>query len=251
MGKNPFISIAMTTYNTSQYVEAAINSVAIQSYPYWELIIIDDASTDDTIDVVKKCLKKNNIEERTKIIIHDKNYGYGRSLKDSIENGIGDLIAIVDSDDALSEPYSLDIMAKAHLKNPDVALCYSTYYTCTTKLMKRKNKIKSITPIPKGVSYLGNMKKYRVSHLKVIKRRFYNMTDGVNPTLFRSVDKDLTLKLEEVGKLLYIPKPLYIYRKRSGCLTSSFKRRPSSYKKKVRSDKINFIREARKRREKK
>ena len=244
--KNPKITIAMTSYNTAKFIKAAIQSIVTQDYKNWELIIVDDASKDKTLKVASNCVTEYKIGKKVKFIKHDKNYGYGRSLRDSIAGGDGELVAVVDSDDVLSRNDAFTIMVRSHIKNPKAVLCYSTYYLCTTVL--RRDRVRKISAIPKGETYLSCLKKrfkeQRVSHLKVFKRSFYNKTEGVNPTLFRSIDKDLVLKLEEVGKLVYIPLPLYIRRRRTGCLTSSFRKRPRSYRKKVRRDKAKFIKDA-------
>jgi len=190
------------------------------------------------------------IRKKVKILRHDKNYGYGRSLRDAIAGGDGELVAVIDSDDALANNNAFQIMVKAHENNPKVSLYYSTYYGSFNTLVKRK--LRTIIPIPKGSTYLDCMmrrdKKSRVSHLKVFKRRLYDKTEGVDPTLIRSVDRDLILKLEEVGELKFIPKPLYIRRRHPKSLTSIFRNQPLDYQKKVREDKIRFIKDAVKRR---
>lgn len=250
MTNNPLVSIAMTTFNTAQYVKRAIKSVKIQDYDNWELIIVDDRSTDNTLIVVKEALVKYGIKEKTKIIRRSQNDGYGRSLKTAIEKGTGELVAIVDSDDALGCANALSIMVGAHKKNPDTSLIYSTYYVCRSKKLQVKGaKLKKITPIPEGRTYLdGKMRRWRVSHLKVFKRISYNKTSGLDEQLLKSVDNDLILKLEEVGKLVYIPQPLYFYRRRADSITGMFSNRPRDYKLQAHRRRKRMVREARRRR---
>ena len=240
------ITVAMTCYNSKKFISAAIRSVVSQSYTNWEIVIVDDHSKDNTLAVISDCVRRHKIKGKVKILKHDKNYGYGRSLRDSIAGGDGDLVAIVDSDDALAGNNVFKIMVRAHQKDPEVSLCYSTYYGSVNDLRKRK--VRVIKPIPEGETYLSCLmkrnKKARVSHLKVFKRQLYNKTEGVNPILVRSVDRDLVLKLEEVGRLKFIPKPLYIRRKHPKGLTSIFYKQPAAYRRKVRKDKIQFIKDA-------
>ena len=244
------ITVAMTCYNSKKFIWQAIMSIVRQSYSNWEIVIVDDHSKDNTLKVVSECIQAYNIKKKVKILKHDKNYGYGKSLRDSIAGGDGELVAIVDSDDALASDNALKIMVKAHQENPGASLCYSTYYGSVNDLTKRK--VRTIRPIPKGETYLSCLmkrnKRARVSHLKVFKRQLYNKTEGVNPTLVRSVDRDLVLKLEEVGELKFIPKPLYIRRKHPKGLTSIFYKQSTAYRRKVRKDKIQFIKDALKRR---
>lgn len=250
MTNDPKVSIAMTTYNTAKYVKRAIKSVKIQDYDNWELIIVDDRSTDNTVRIVKDAIAHYGIKEKTKIIRRSQNDGYGRSLKTAIEKGTGELIAIVDSDDALGCPDALSIMVDAHRKNPKASLIYSTYYVCRGKKLQVKGaKLKKITPIPPGMTYLdGKMRRWRVSHLKVFKRSSYNKTEGLDEQLLKSVDNDLILKLEEVGKLIYIDQPLYFYRRRADSITGMFSNRPRAYKLQAHRRRKRMVVNARKRR---
>ena len=244
---NPLVTIAMTCYNCHEWVKAAIRSISIQDYINWELIIVDDGSTDASLKIISKYLDVYKIRNKTKIIKHDRNYCYGKSLKSAIEGGTGELVAIVDSDDMLAETNSLSIMVNAHKENPDASLCYSNFYRCNSTLEKKRVNKRS-GPLPRNKTWIDVEFKVKISHLKMFKRKSYDRTIGINPNLFRAVDKDLVLKLEEVGKLVYIDEVLYIYRKHSGSLTKGFKNRPKKWQKKVRRDKVQMVHDAKKRR---
>ncbi len=244
---NPLVSIAMTCYNCHSWVKQTIKSIAIQDYTNWELIIVDDGSIDESLKVISKYLDVYKVKHKAKIIKHDKNYCYGKSLKTAIEGGTGELVAIVDSDDMLAETNSLSIMVNAHKDNPEASLCYSNFYRCNSTL-KKKRANKRSGPLPKGKTWIDVNFKVKISHLKMFKRESYNKTQGINPNLYRAVDKDLVLKLEEVGKLVYIDEVLYIYRKHSGSLTKGFRNRPKKWQKKVRKDKAQMIQDAMRRR---
>ncbi len=66
----------------------------------------------------------------------------------------------------------------------------------------------------------------RVSHFKCFKKSLYDKTEGVDETLLKSVDKDLVLKLEEVGRLHHIDYTGYFYREHRNSLSNSFFTRP-------------------------
>lgn len=250
MRSNPKISIAMTTYNTADYVKDAISSIVSQDYLNWELVIVDDYSRDKTVTVVKWLINHFKINDKTKLIQRNENAGYGRALKTAIEKSSGELVAIVDSDDALAREDALSIMVAEHGKHPEASLVYSTYYVCRgVKLTTEGAKTKKITPIPHGETYLsGEMRRWRVSHLKVFKREAYDKTDGLDERLVKSVDNDLVLKLEEVGSLIYIPEPLYFYRRRAKSITSSFHKKPDAYKNEAKRMRLLMIKNAKQRR---
>lgn len=211
------IDIIVTCYNSSKFIEEAIKSIYDQNYKDWNLIIIDDFSKDNSIEVIHKVIKKLKIKN-VKLIKHDKNFGYGKSLKDGIDNGNSELIAIVDSDDSLNGNDALDLMVRKHIENPNASLIYSKYYECDRNL--KPIKLSPSRQLKGNESYINT--KIRISHLKVFKRSFYNKTSGVNKNLLKCIDKDLILKLEESsGEFIFINKPLYLYRKHKNNLTHS------------------------------
>ena len=89
------VSIIMPTYNCGRFISETINSVIDQTYTNWELIISDDASTDNTEEVVKKYLK----DERIKYIKFDKNMGAAAARNNSMKLAKGEYMAFLDSDD--------------------------------------------------------------------------------------------------------------------------------------------------------
>lgn len=255
----PTVSIAMTVYNTGKFFKKALKCLVRQDYPDWELCIVDDFSTDNSMQEVNKQIDSFSVRHKTRIRQHLANCGYGRSLKDAIEMGTGELVAVIDSDDALSRNDALSLMVEAHRLYSDCALVYSTYWACHNKMLK--NIIKKIVPLEDGKNILdymltGTLKKYRASHLKVFKRAAYDDTDGLDPTLVKTVDKDLVLRLEEsrfkdnhyIGSLVFIDIPLYYHRKHPASLTESYGKRGIEYIRKVQRDKARIIRNAKKRR---
>lgn len=238
------VSIVMTCYNTSQFVGEAINSVVQQTYKDWELVIVDDASTDKTVSRVMENLDKFKIRDRTKIIIHKENYGVGKSLYDAINASSGELIAILDSDDVLADRNVLSLVVAPHVANKQVSLVYTNYIECGSKLEPRRL-VKNFQ-MPKGKTFLDYMK--GVSHFKCFKKSFYQKTEGVNQSLLKSVDKDLVLKLEEVGKLFYVNTIGYYHREHLNNISNSFFRKPKDKQLQMRKDRKDIMEHARVRR---
>ena len=80
----------------------------------------------------------------------------------------------------------------------------------------------------------------------MIKKKYYNMTDGVNPKLKKCVDKDLVLRLEEVGDLVYVDADLLYYRSNPNNLTNSESPKEEKYNNKMRIQMYNDARNRRK-----
>lgn len=92
----PLISVAMTTYNGEKYISEQIDSILNQTYKNIEIIICDDCSTDNTINILKEYEKKyNNI----KIYLNESNIGLNNNFEKAIKNCNGEYIAISDQDD--------------------------------------------------------------------------------------------------------------------------------------------------------
>ncbi len=90
------VSIITPSYNSESYISETINSVLNQTYEIWELIIIDDCSTDKTQDLLNNYCK---IDNRIKLFVNEKNLGSAISRNVGIKNSSGRFIAFLDSDD--------------------------------------------------------------------------------------------------------------------------------------------------------
>lgn len=102
MEENLKISILMTSFNYENYIKEAIESVIKQTYSNWELIIVDDGSKDNSIEVINSYCSKDN---RIKLFQHEN--GINKGLKDSILFGLQqcktDWVAFLESDDVFVE----------------------------------------------------------------------------------------------------------------------------------------------------
>ena len=98
----PKISVFITSYNYGEYIEQAIQSVLAQTYQDFEVIIIDNASTDNSIEIIEKYTK---ISPKIHLYQHPdgKNHGLIASIKLGIEKAKGDYIAFVEADDFIEK----------------------------------------------------------------------------------------------------------------------------------------------------
>lgn len=114
----PLVSIIMPTYNAGQYIGKAIQSVLAQTYPNWELLIVDDASSDDTESVVRGFADSRIRYHKSKRI------GHPAGVRNkALRMAQGELIAFLDSDD-LYYPETLEKLSGPLLKNPNLISVY-------------------------------------------------------------------------------------------------------------------------------
>jgi glycosyltransferase involved in cell wall biosynthesis len=113
------ISVIMTNYNREKILKEAIDSILNQTYIDFELIIIDDGSTDSSVDIIKSYKDK-----RIKLFINKKNKGIVYSANMGIDMAMGEYIARMDSDD-ISLPNRLKKQNNLLKNNPDIDICGS------------------------------------------------------------------------------------------------------------------------------
>jgi glycosyltransferase involved in cell wall biosynthesis len=115
------ISVLLPTYNNSKFIFAAVKSILEQTYKNFELLIIDDGSTDNTVEVIKSFK-----DSRIRLICHDKNQGLGGTLNHGLELSEYALVARMDGDD-ISLPERLECQLEYLRKNPRVDILSCRY----------------------------------------------------------------------------------------------------------------------------
>lgn len=90
------VSVVTASYNYQDYIKEAIQSVLNQTYKDLELIIVDDCSTDNSVQVINSYK-----DDRIKLFVNEKNLGLQKTVKRGIENASGEWIVFLESDDIL------------------------------------------------------------------------------------------------------------------------------------------------------
>lgn len=120
---NELVSIIMPSYNTEKYIANSIRSVVAQTYTNWELLIVDDCSTDNTDEIVAEFRDK-----RIKYLKNEKNSGAAISRNRALREARGKWIAFLDSDD-LWLPEKLEKQLR-FMEEHDYAFSFTDYRIC-------------------------------------------------------------------------------------------------------------------------
>jgi len=214
-------SILIANYNNTRYLDSALASLQAQTCQDWEVILVDDASTDNFEEVITGWRR----DERIKVFRNGRNEGCGYTKRRCAELASGSLLAFLDPDDAL-DPGALAIMAEAHAQHPECSLIHSTHYICNPQLQVKRVAGYPRT-LPEGVPYLL-LNDGSIHHFVTFKKACYLATEGLSPANRAAVDQDLYYKLEETGDVFYIDKPLYYYRIHEGSISNAGKERAAS-----------------------
>lgn len=205
MIENPLFSILIAQYNNGRYFEDCYNSIIAQTYDNWEVIIVDDGSTDDSIAVMKKFIGD---DIRFKLYQNEKNEGCGYTKRRLAELALGEICGFLDPDDAIT-PEALQLMIEEHQKHPEASMIYSKPFICDVSLDIISERLSK--QIEQGDPYFFNFDG-SVFHFISFKSRSYRMTGGIDQYLQRAVDQDLVFLLYEKGSIIFLDKALYYYR---------------------------------------
>ncbi|MBE4947401.1 glycosyltransferase family 2 protein [Chryseobacterium culicis] len=198
-------SILIANYNNGKYFKECCHSLINQTYRNWEAVIIDDASTDNSVEIIESLIKN---DYRFKLYQNDTNQGCGFTKAACMQYAQGDLCAYLDPDDALY-PEALKKTAEEFIHKKDLAAVYSQMKLCDENL----NPVSTYA----GTKQIYNNRYFfnypiQVAHFFAFKRETYLRTRGINPYLKNAVDQDLYLKILEQGEVKHLKEPLYLYR---------------------------------------
>lgn len=211
MSTTPLFSVLIANYNNGQYIKEAIESVKAQDYNNWEIIIVDDASIDNSKDIYNEYSNDNRI----KIYYNSENKGVTYSKWKCLEYAKGDICGFLDADDTIL-PHALSLMISEHSKDEDISIISSRYYICDEHLNIQKES--GYLRIPEGESYLTYMQ-YAPWPFISFKMLKYRQTKGLNPLNKIGDDQELCLLLEEVGKWRVIDEITYKYRQNNNSIS--------------------------------
>ncbi len=221
------VSIISPVYNVAPYICECIDSILNQTMKDWEVIFVDDHSTDQSVEVAKKHLEtvSQNYRDRFKFLETPSNSGPGVSRNLGIQNAKGEYIIFLDSDDKL-EPQMLDrLLLKAygginlmHIGTPGVDLVY-----CNAKSFgnSRKTKVLRNPDIEMGKNYyLGHFKTYIWTYL--YRRKFLIDNNLEFPSERASEDTNFLTRVLLLAKSIRrVDEALYLYRVRPQSLTTA------------------------------
>ncbi|MCM3400447.1 glycosyltransferase family 2 protein [Oceanobacillus profundus] len=159
MKQDPLISVITPAYNAERFIGDTIDSVLDQTYANWEMVIVDDRSTDNTTTIVEEYRKRDN---RIKLIVLEENSGSAVARNTAMENAKGRYIAFLDSDDRWL-PEKLE--KQLHfMQEKDIAFSFTTY----VRILEDGTKTNAVSSTPESVNYDDLMKRCVIGCLTVM-----------------------------------------------------------------------------------
>lgn len=209
----PLFSVLIANFNNGRFLKEALESVYKQTYTNWEIIIVDDYSTDNSLNIYET-LENNS---KVKIYFNGKNEGVGYTKRRCIEEANGEICGFLDPDDALAES-ALEKMVKCHLERVSTSIVHSKHVYCDEKFNIREEYTngKNVESFNPDFFNLDG----EISHFCTFKKEMYIKTVGIDPYLKRAADLDLYLKLYDIGETFFLDEFLYFYRIHDGGIST-------------------------------
>lgn len=209
MRASNLVSIVLPVYNGEQYIDKAVESIIGQNYKNWELILVNDCSTDRTLEILEKYSGKDG---RIRIINNAHNMKLPASLNIGFENAKGSYLTWT-SDDNIYEENALETMCKVLDSNPDIGMVYADFDGIDGEGNKAKRYCMHEPDDIFLINCVGACFLYRAE----VKDKIGNY----NPDKFLVEDYDYWLRIYSRFRMKHICESLYMYRFHEASLTST------------------------------
>lgn len=225
MDNKDLVSIITPAYNCEKFISETIESVLAQTYPHWEMIIVNDKSTDNTEKIIREYTTKDS---RIKLINLNVNSGAAVARNTAIEKSNGRFIAFLDSDDRWKRE-KLEIQLEFMLRNN-----YGFTFTGYEYIKDENNQTDKVFRVPKSLDYDQALKNTVIGCLTVIIDKSI-VGEFRMPLVRRGQDNLTWLMLLEKGHIAYgLNENLAEYRRVVGSLSNNkikaLKRQWSNYR---------------------
>lgn len=209
------VSIVVPVYNVKAYIQNTIESVLNQTYTNWELILVENASTDGTLETVQAYLEAHP-DDRIKLYSIPDNIGAAAARNYGMERAGGRFVAYLDSDD-LWQPGKLEQQV-AFMKEKDAAFCFTGYEFATADGMGTGKVVR----VPEEISYKEALKNTTIFTSTVMfDAKKFKKEDLMMP-LVKSEDTALWWRILRSGVTGYgLNENLVLYRRIAGSLSSN------------------------------
>lgn len=207
-GAEPRVSVVMSVFNGGKYLKDAVQSVLNQSYPKFEFIVVDDASTDSTWEQLEAFAERDH---RLRLLHNQENLGVAASLNRAIAHAAGELIGRQDADD-ISAAGRIEAQVSYLDAHPEVGLVGVSPWFMDDGGKQLPASLRRI-PITNEEIQRQLLDWNCIWHGSVLMRRsIFELVGGYIPSLEPSEDYDLWLRFAEHSELANLDEALYKYR---------------------------------------
>jgi glycosyltransferase involved in cell wall biosynthesis len=203
----PQVSIIIPTYNSATYLKQAIDSVLAQTHRDFEILVIDDGSTDDTADLM------NGYGAAVRYL-RQPNHGVATARNRGIEESRGEYVAFLDADDVWL-PDKLERQIEALEQYPGRGACYTDFFVVAPDLTVQTR----ISHAQQGHTFEALLLKGNVVGTPssvICRREDVRQVGGFDPSFSYGADWEMWIRLASVTEFVHVREPLVLYRQHDG-----------------------------------
>lgn len=221
----PALSVTVLNYNYGRYLAECLTSILRQTFKDFEVIIIDDASTDNSLEVATPFLA----DPRVRLIAHATNRGFVESLIEGTEvHSRGEYVTVISADDFAADPGAFLAQIES-LKASGAVMCYSAFVDVNTsgEIIQHNFRFSTSTIFDSEAFLLLRLTDPKTTPLHsgtILRRRAYLETGGYRRDLKYAIDSAMWMSLPAFGPVAFIVDELYAYRRHTGQMSSPTRR---------------------------
>ena len=228
----PKVSVIIPTYNRAPLLQRAMKSVLAQTYENIELIIVDNASSDNTSEIIKDFK-----DERIKYLRHSTNKGGSAARNTGIRSAEGEFISLLDDDDELFPEKIERQIRKFNVSSPEVGVIY-----CGYSFVHGDQIVRTVLPRWRGdVHELCLKRTIMASNTALVKRKFYFTAELWDETFPSCQDWDMWIRLSKYCEFDFIPDALTLVYIHGNQISTNLKNRIFAIQKIIEKYKSEFL----------
>lgn len=216
----PLLSVTVLNYNYAHYLPNCLDSILQQSFRDFELILINDCSTDNSLAVIEPYLH----DPRVRLIHHEQNKGFVASLIEGMQESRGRYLSVISADDWVVSQHAFAQQVAILEQNPQVVMVFSAYgLYADERTLSFVSRAADHSYIRDGRDVFADflLRGYPQHSGTMIRKSAYEAIGGYDPTLIWSLDAQMWLGLCHFGDVAYVDEMLYAYRRHPSSMSKN------------------------------
>ena len=209
------VSIIVPAYNVEKYIVETMESVRQQTYPHWELLLVEDGSSDKTVSVIEEYIRHKG-EQRIRLIRQPQNMGAAKARNRGVKEAVGRYIAYLDADDLWkAEKLEKEL---AFMREMDAAFVFTGYEFAD----ENAKGLGKVVRVPKTLTYKEALKNTTIFTTTVMFDTMKISKDMLEMPVIKSEDTALWWKVLRSGYVAHgLDENLVLYRRAGKTLSSN------------------------------
>ena len=209
----PTLSVLVLNHNYAKYLPDCLDSILSQTFKEFELIVLDDASSDGSIEVAERYLS----DPRVRLVRHETNRGYTLSLiEGTSELSRGEYLTVVSADDFVVDDQAFAVQIDQLRRNTRLVACFTAFTKIGPGIhqsIRRPLAADAVVTGPELITRQLCDREFAILHSgTIIKASAYRDAGGYRADLRNYVDLAMWFALGRLGPVAYVDRPLYAYR---------------------------------------